>query len=112
MGLKNGSATCYMNAVFQQLFMTPGVRMAVLAEPEELEVTRKDSIFYQMQVCVFRGSCCRCVIGGCICNAAGHMLLADVDLQHSTLLNGLLLVVSVLCPTRILHQPTTIRPLQ
>ncbi|KAK9798582.1 hypothetical protein WJX73_003480 [Symbiochloris irregularis] len=49
-GLRNGSATCYMNAVFQQLFMCPGVRMAVLAEPEEMEeAARKDSLFYQMQ---------------------------------------------------------------
>ena len=49
-GLKNGSATCYMNAVFQQLFMAPGVRMAVLGEPEEPEAGRRDSVFYQMQV--------------------------------------------------------------
>ena len=51
-GLKNGSATCYMNAVFQQLFMTPRVRMAILAEPEEPEeLSRRDSLFYQIQVC-------------------------------------------------------------
>ena len=49
-GLKNGSATCYMNAVFQQLFMAPGVRTAVLSEPEEPEAARRESVFYQMQV--------------------------------------------------------------
>ena len=30
MGLKNGGATCYMNAVFQQLFMQPSIRALVL----------------------------------------------------------------------------------
>lgn len=25
-GIKNGGATCYMNSVLQQLYMTPGVR--------------------------------------------------------------------------------------
>ena len=49
MGLKNGSATCYMNAVFQQLFMLPGLRQSLLAEPEESEATRGTSLFYQMQ---------------------------------------------------------------
>ena len=29
-GLKNGGATCYMNAVFQQLFMQPSIRALVL----------------------------------------------------------------------------------
>lgn len=55
-GLKNGSATCYMNAVFQQLFMAPGLRTAVLAEPEEPAATRKESVFYQMQVWARAGS--------------------------------------------------------
>ena len=34
-GLKNGGATCYMNSVLQQLFMTPGVKDAILATEEE-----------------------------------------------------------------------------
>ncbi|XP_059140581.1 ubiquitin carboxyl-terminal hydrolase 24-like isoform X2 [Physella acuta] len=46
-GLKNGGATCYMNSVLQQLYMTPGVPEAVLSvdedEPDE------ESVFYQVQ---------------------------------------------------------------
>ena len=30
-GLKNGGATCYMNAVTQQIFMTPALRNALLS---------------------------------------------------------------------------------
>lgn len=33
-GLRNGGATCYMNAVFQQLFMQPGIRARILASFE------------------------------------------------------------------------------
>lgn len=39
-----------MNAVFQQLFMVPGVRSALLAEAEEPAGARKESVFYHMQV--------------------------------------------------------------
>ena len=51
MGLRNGSATCYMNAVFQQLFMQPAVRAQVLSAPEVPKEQRKESVFYQFQVC-------------------------------------------------------------
>lgn len=34
-GLKNGGATCYMNSVLQQLYMTPGVVESVLAVNDE-----------------------------------------------------------------------------
>ena len=38
-GLKNGGATCYMNSVLQQLFMTPMVKEAILSidddQPDE-----------------------------------------------------------------------------
>ena len=48
-GLKNGGATCYMNAVFQQLFMQPSIRKLLLAVPELCD-DQTDNIFYQMQV--------------------------------------------------------------
>ena len=34
-GLKNGGATCYMNSVLQQLYMTPGIPEAVLSVDED-----------------------------------------------------------------------------
>ncbi|XP_022101626.1 ubiquitin carboxyl-terminal hydrolase 24-like isoform X2 [Acanthaster planci] len=47
-GLKNGGATCYMNSVIQQLYMTPGVREGLLKDSNlDLE---EDSVFYQMQM--------------------------------------------------------------
>ncbi|KAL3156421.1 hypothetical protein ABBQ38_000732 [Trebouxia sp. C0009 RCD-2024] len=46
-GLKNGGATCYMNAVFQQLFMQPSIRKLLLAVPESSR--QADDVFYQMQ---------------------------------------------------------------
>ena len=33
MGLKNGGATCYMNAVLQQLYMIPHIRANLLSLP-------------------------------------------------------------------------------
>lgn len=49
-GLRNGGATCYMNSVFQQLFMQPSIRQLILGGPEEAPETRPESVFYQMQV--------------------------------------------------------------
>ena len=49
-GLRNGSATCYMNAVFQQLFMQPAVRAQILSTPEVPRKEQKESVFYQLQV--------------------------------------------------------------
>ena len=34
-GLRNGGATCYMNSVIQQLYMTPGIPDAVLSIDEQ-----------------------------------------------------------------------------
>jgi len=46
-GLKNGGATCYMNAILQQLFMMPGVPEYLLSiDSDDLE---KSSVFYQLQ---------------------------------------------------------------
>jgi ubiquitin carboxyl-terminal hydrolase 9/24 len=33
-GVRNGGATCYMNAVFQQLFMQPSIRARILGSAE------------------------------------------------------------------------------
>ena len=51
-GLRNGGATCYMNSVFQQLFMQPSIRRSILsaAEPKEDAKALQDNVFYQLQV--------------------------------------------------------------
>uniref|UniRef100_A0A0C9RVX6 TSA: Wollemia nobilis Ref_Wollemi_Transcript_10197_2281 transcribed RNA sequence n=1 Tax=Wollemia nobilis TaxID=56998 RepID=A0A0C9RVX6_9CONI len=48
-GLKNGGATCYMNSVFQQLFMQPEVRKTVLGCIECADAEKKNSVFFQIQ---------------------------------------------------------------
>uniref|UniRef100_A0AAQ5WX41 ubiquitinyl hydrolase 1 n=1 Tax=Amphiprion ocellaris TaxID=80972 RepID=A0AAQ5WX41_AMPOC len=47
-GLKNGGATCYMNAVFQQLYMQPGLPEAFLSIEDETDQP-EESVFYQVQ---------------------------------------------------------------
>ncbi|XP_075472164.1 ubiquitin carboxyl-terminal hydrolase 24 isoform X2 [Ascaphus truei] len=47
-GLKNGGATCYMNAVFQQLYMQPGLPEALLSMEDDTD-NPEDSVFYQVQ---------------------------------------------------------------
>ncbi|XP_043941443.1 ubiquitin carboxyl-terminal hydrolase 24 [Protopterus annectens] len=47
-GLKNGGATCYMNAVFQQLYMQPGLPEAILSVDDEVE-NPDESVFHQVQ---------------------------------------------------------------
>lgn len=48
-GLKNGGATCYMNATFQQLFMQPTVRRLLLSSPAVASEEQEDSVFHQVQ---------------------------------------------------------------
>eukprot|EP00271_Cylindrocystis_brebissonii_P017350 TRINITY_DN4491_c0_g1_i1.p1 TRINITY_DN4491_c0_g1~~TRINITY_DN4491_c0_g1_i1.p1 ORF type:complete len:2223 (-),score=458.73 TRINITY_DN4491_c0_g1_i1:345-6917(-) len=48
-GLKNAGATCYMNSVFQQLFMQPHVRKSILSCEECDERERPESVFFQVQ---------------------------------------------------------------
>ena len=49
-GMKNGGATCYMNAILQQLFMQPSVRKLLLSVHEVgTPADNVDNIFYQMQ---------------------------------------------------------------
>uniref|UniRef100_A0A8C5CHF3 Ubiquitin specific peptidase 24 n=1 Tax=Gadus morhua TaxID=8049 RepID=A0A8C5CHF3_GADMO len=47
-GLKNGGATCYMNAVFQQLYMQPGLPEAILSIEDDTEQP-EESVFCQVQ---------------------------------------------------------------
>ena len=52
-GLKNAGATCYMNAVFQQMFAVPRLRDAILAAPvgprRSSEGDVSDSVFHQLR---------------------------------------------------------------
>ena len=43
-GLKNGGATCYMNSLLQQLYMTPGIPEYLLAMEDE-QVDEERSVF-------------------------------------------------------------------
>ena len=48
-GLANGGATCYMNSVFQQLFMQPDIRRGVLEASDAAEGDPSDSVLCQLQ---------------------------------------------------------------
>lgn len=43
-GLKNGGATCYMNSLLQQLYMTPGIPEYLLAIDDE-QMDEERSVF-------------------------------------------------------------------
>lgn len=45
-GLKNLSATCYINSFLQQLFNIPPIRQAILS----INIENKESTLYQLQV--------------------------------------------------------------
>lgn len=49
-GLRNGGATCYMNATLQQLFMQPRIRESILAAKPVDKEEQRDSVFHQLQV--------------------------------------------------------------
>ena len=50
-GLKNGGATCYMNSVIQQLYMSPGVPAAVLAVDSEQVLEERLVVYTMRWVC-------------------------------------------------------------
>ena len=62
-GLKNGGATCYMNSVFQQIFMQPSIRRLILSSKEAPKAERQDSVFYQLQVSHSSGNSMFMVLG-------------------------------------------------
>ena len=48
-GLKNGGATCYMNAVLQQLYMIPGICDYLLSIEDDYAQDKNLSVYWQLQ---------------------------------------------------------------
>lgn len=68
-GLRNGGATCYMNAVFQQLFMQPGIRARILGSAEVSDASKCCALAPSAlrPACFFR-ACSVCRLQCCDCS--------------------------------------------
>lgn len=49
-GIKNLGCICYMNSLFQQLFMIKSLRNDVLSIPEDHKQEKDENMFYQLQL--------------------------------------------------------------
>ena len=49
-GIKNLGCICYMNSLFQQLFMVSSLRYSLLQVPETPSADKDENMFYQLQL--------------------------------------------------------------
>jgi uncharacterized UBP type Zn finger protein len=47
-GIKNLGCICYMNSLFQQLFMVSSLRYSLLQVPETPSADKDENMFYQL----------------------------------------------------------------
>lgn len=124
-GLRNGGATCYMNAVLQQLFMQPHIRQLVLgARMMEAVEIGQDSMFHQLQVGGWGREGAKClggwVGGGWAARAQGGAAGAKrmhgrpwLATVHAGISTGLALVLHLLVaavPLTVARQPMSPPP--